>query len=645
MKITIVRRISQIFFFALFLWFCIVSTFGQEFWQLRGWPVNWFLQLDPLVALGNLLTTRSLYSGLIWALATIAVTAVLGRFFCGWLCPFGSIHHFMGYLGARGRSARERIASNRYRGAQSIKYYILIVLLSSAAGAFMVSLANSAEWNPAVPVGVLLAAALAFALSRKIAPKIRSAISAFLALAAVWTAAGFFLNLDGIIAASLQTGLLDPIPLVYRSMNLVLLPFSDSVFHFTSANQRHYEGTWLIALLFFAAVFLNLKIPRFYCRFVCPLGALYGILGRYSLWRIGKKQAECSDCRLCDSRCEGACEPGERIRIPECVLCMNCLHTCKDDLVGYNPYRSASGEELSPDLSRRGFVVTSISGIAAIPFLRLDGSMDRNWNPGLVRPPGTLSEPEFLERCIKCGQCARVCPTNVIDLDALRGGFEALWTPVLNFRTGSSGCQLNCVACGHICPTAAIRPITLEEKLGQGPFQKNGPIRLGTAFVDRGRCLPWAMDKPCIVCQENCPVSPKAIFVKEVFTTVRDGVLGTGKVSGSVIELQKPDLKSERFGTGDFFILFENGGIKTRKRIQANTENSIILESGIPNEINPSDIKSVELQVRLQYPQIDPERCIGCGICEHECPVSGLKAIRVTAEGESRNRKHSLLLK
>ena len=135
MKITIVRRISQIFFFALFLWFCIVSSFGQEFWELRGWPVNWFLQLDPLVALGNLLTTRSLYAGLVWALATVAITAVLGRFFCGWMCPFGSIHHFVGYIGARGRSAKERIASNRYRDAQKIKYYILIVLLSSAAGA------------------------------------------------------------------------------------------------------------------------------------------------------------------------------------------------------------------------------------------------------------------------------------------------------------------------------------------------------------------------------------------------------------------------------------------------------------------------------------------------------------------------------
>ena len=78
------RQISQVFFFALFLWFCIVASLGETWWQLRGWPVNLFLQLDPLVALGTVITTVTLYSGLIWALATIVLTVLLGRFFCGW---------------------------------------------------------------------------------------------------------------------------------------------------------------------------------------------------------------------------------------------------------------------------------------------------------------------------------------------------------------------------------------------------------------------------------------------------------------------------------------------------------------------------------------------------------------------------------
>ncbi len=77
----------------------------------------------------------------------------------------------------------------------------------------------------------------------------------------------------------------------------------------------------------------------------------------------------------------------------------------------------------------------------------------------------------------------------------------------------------------------------------------------------------------------------------------------------------------------------------------ANSQQSITLESPIPTEFAALDSKKIELQVRLQTPQIDPERCTGCGICEHECPVSGLRAVRVSAEGESRHNKHSLLLK
>lgn len=644
MKITVVRRTSQIFFFTLFIWFCIAATFGQSFRQLRGWPVNWFLQLDPLVALGNLLTTRTLYSGLIWALATIALTLVLGRFFCGWVCPFGSLHHFIGYMGSRSRRTQEKIALHRYRRAQKIKYYILIVLLFASAAGFVSHLMTKAGLSPVIPFLTLLALFGLTPFFWKSSSRRRSVLTVLLVLTAV-SAAGLFSRLDGVIAASLQTGLLDPIPLVYRSVNLVLLPLSDSAVQFTSANQRHYDGTWLIALIFFTALLLNLVIPRFYCRILCPLGALYGIICKYALWRIGKKHGKCSGCRLCDSHCEGACQPSEHVRIPECVLCMNCLHTCRDDLVGYNTFRSTSGEIASPDLNRRGFVIASVSGLAAVPLLRIDGKLDRNWNPGLIRPPGSLSEPEFLNRCIKCGQCARVCPTNVIQPDGSKSGIESLWTPALNFRTGSSGCQMNCTACGHICPTAAIRPITLEEKLGRGPFEKSGPLRIGTAFVDRGRCLPWAMDKPCIVCQENCPVSPKAIHVKESYVTVRDGILHVRKVTGTVLEIREPSLQPDRFGTGDFFVVSEDDGTVTRRRITANSGSSIIMEREIPGDLLRGPKKRIELQVRLLLPHVDLERCIGCGICEHECPVSGTRAIRVSAEGETRHRKHSLLLK
>lgn len=155
---------------------------------------------------------------------------------------------------------------------------------------------------------------------------------------------------------------------------------------------------------------------------------------------------------------------------------------------------------------------------------------------------------------------------------ALEAGPEGLWTPVMHMRAGY--CELNCTLCGHVCPTGAILPISIEEKLGLGRFQAQGPVKVGTAFVDKSRCLPWAMETPCVVCEEVCPTSPKAIGSYEETITRWDG-----RAAG------------------------------------------------------------------LRKPFVRPELCIGCGICEHECPVVDQRAIYVTAVGETRSRARSLLLK
>jgi ferredoxin len=416
----------------------------------------------------------------------------------------------------------------------------------------------------------------------------------------------------------------------------LLLPILDKGTYLTSVEARLYELSWLILAVFAMAVLLNLVIPRFYCRFICPLGAFFGIISRFSIWRIGKTKAECINCGVCEKACEGGCEPSGNIKIAECVLCFNCRDDCKHDLIAYQTVSSLAGEQQA-DISRRGFVLSLASGVFAAPAVRLGGKITSNWYSQVIRPPGALVEEEFLKRCIKCGQCMRVCPTNVIQPAGIEGGLEGLWTPILNNRIGSSGCQLNCVACGQVCPTAAIRPITLDEKKGLGEFADKGPVKLGTAFVDRNRCLPWAMDKPCIVCQENCPVSPKAIYTQEVFNTIRDGVVNVEAVEGNTIRISEK-LPMNKFGTGDYYCLINTD---KRYKIAANGQNEITLAKNEKIE----GTGKIEIQVRLQRPFIDIEKCIGCGVCEHECPVSGRRAVRISAEGETRSSDRRLLLR
>ena len=77
---------------------------------------------------------------------------------------------------------------------------------------------------------------------------------------------------------------------------------------------------------------------------------------------------------------------------------------------------------------------------------------------------------------------------------------------------------------------------------------------MGTAFVDRGRCLPWAMDRPCLVCHELCPVSPKAIFTRTTFETIRDGEALPAKVQGPAVDLEAAIPTGVNLASGDYYL-------------------------------------------------------------------------------------------
>jgi ferredoxin len=571
MKITTTRKISQIFFFTLFIWLCIVTTVGQKFWQLRGWPVNIFLHLDPLAAVSTVLSTHRLYAPLLWSVLTIILTILLGRFFCGFICPFGSLHQFISFLSHRKKNASELVSLHKYRKSLNIKYYILIIFLVIAA-----------------------------------LPRLQN----------------------------LQTGLLDPIPLFTRTVNLLLLPVIDNSINLLSATDRFSRTAPSILSVFLVFALLNLYIPRFFCLFICPLGALFAILNRFALWRINRN-SNCTDCKLCNEHCQGSCQPSETVKLSECILCFNCLDDCKFDAIDFSTV-SSDTVQVSPDLSRRGFIAAVFTGLLAMPAFRLIRAAADS--EGVIRPPGALPEKEFIKRCLKCGQCMRICPTNVIQPAGLDSGLTNLWTPVMNNRIGSSGCQLDCVACGYMCPTSAIRPLTLSEKIGKGNFSDKGPVKIGTAFIDKAKCLPWAFNTPCIVCQENCPVSPKAIYTRTVFADVSDRQLKIKNTEDNKIQFEEGILSSQRFSTGDYYCRFSSGGKTTYAKIISNTADTIVVSYDMPSKTLPQVGSSVQIQIKLQQPYVNPVLCIGCGICQHECPVSGAGAVIVTPFGQTREK-------
>jgi NAD-dependent dihydropyrimidine dehydrogenase PreA subunit len=111
----------------------------------------------------------------------------------------------------------------------------------------------------------------------------------------------------------------------------------------------------------------------------------------------------------------------------------------------------------------------------------------------LVRPPGSVPEREFLQLCIRCGECFKVCPNHVLEPLGFEQGLEGLWTP--RVHADRAGCESSCNACGQVCPTGAIRALPIAEK---------SVCRMGLAIVDQQTCLPFAGREACRLCVDEC---------------------------------------------------------------------------------------------------------------------------------------------
>ncbi len=417
------RRLVQTGFLLLFLFPLGVVLYQKITYNPAPAFTSWLLPWDPALLAGQTFSADLAKIVIGAPLLLLALTFVFGRFFCGWVCPLGTLLDLLRpfFFWQRRKPLHEKPALFPRGRNRAARYYLLAFVL----GASLFSLRWLGIFDPLVIFNRASAALAAGALS-PVRPGIRA-------------------------------------------------------------------GLTLLSLVFAAILALELWQPRFWCRNLCPLGALFSLASRFSLLRRLVSAEKCTSCAGCQTACpmNAISDRGQSTDYSHCTFCLECERACPNQGIAFgfarNPGRTAP---IPADISRRRFLGAAAAAAGGAALMPLAGLAPKH---AVLRPPGALPEDEFIRRCILCQECVRACPTGGLKTALLESGLGGIGTPILVPRSG--GCALNPSCpdlCASVCPVGAIQPVTKES------------MKIGVAVVHREACLAWDQGAKCLVCVEAC---------------------------------------------------------------------------------------------------------------------------------------------
>lgn len=473
-KGVIARRCSQSFFLFVFL-FLFVKTDYNGTDQLDS-GVNLLFRLDPFLAGCVMLGAKVVIALFVPALFVILLTLITGRGFCGWFCPMGSL------LDIYNRLRPGKASSNTTYFPRVSSVLLVFLLVASLCGFGIAGYFD--------PFSILVRA-----MTQALYPVLNSITVEFFTF--TYHQLPPFLN-----------WFTEP---VYAFLQKTILP----------SEQKLFQLAYLSLAILFLVFFLERWHRRFFCRNICPLGVMLGIFGKYSLLTPRSGDEECKACRICSKTCRmGAIDETREIDLFSCNLCYECVEKCPRQIIQFS-FAKKQATQSRVFIGRRQFITAALAGLF-LPSVKSIETLAQSPDPLLIRPPGAVAEKQFLSMCIRCGECLQVCIGNALQPALFQAGIDGMFSPVVVARNGY--CEFNCTLCGQVCPTGAIEQLPVEEKRQR---------KIGHAWFDRNRCLPYAKATSCMVCEEHCPTPEKAIRFKDAEVENNDG---------QVIQIKQPYL-------------------------------------------------------------------------------------------------------
>ncbi len=453
------RRLFQVFFLLVF--FVLLTL---TFWPFGTLLMSAFLLADPLMSINSVANGVVRWEFLL-AVPVLLSPLFIGRAFCGYACPMGFMIELFGPRSEHHPGPRTRKV---LRKLPAIGLMTMLALVIFGSAVFLVfdplslfTRSASTLVYPTLDRTLRLAGDLFY-----LAPPLRGGVDS--------------------VTEFLTGRLVFNNGLVYRLQIVILL-------------------------MFVGVIAISWIERRLWCRHLCPLGALLGLVGRGAILGRVIDEHVCTTCGACTDACpmDAVRDSGHSTDCSRCEGGLECSDACPQNAIHWG--RRPRKQHVH-DPSRRALL--KAGGLAVVGGFFLYTGLGRiQRKTYLIRPPGARSELDFLSTCARCAQCMKSCPTNVIQPAVFDAGLEGFMTPQMDYRRAY--CDWNCNECGKVCPTQAIREMPLEQKRLKV---------IGRAYIDHNTCIPWSEGHDCLVCQEMCPVPEKAI------------VFSTGKVLSALPE-------------------------------------------------------------------------------------------------------------